>query len=149
MGLRSRLNKLEQDIKPKEKDPIQAWMEHIARIEEMESLFPHVIMGDLQACIRYCDLSNQGEKWKDNGEGMLDSLYQYRNVFIDHAAKEKKVKSDYETETSLDVFYHNLKATFRYLEAKAEDPEAKEPGLKVFQGKEILPISSAEAEENN
>jgi hypothetical protein len=125
MGLKSRINSLEKNMKQKGKDPKAEWREHIARLEEMDILFLHVLAGELQACIRYCELSSQGKKWRNNGEGMMDSLYKYRKIFINHEAEKKGVKPEYDKENSLDIFYENLKATFLYLKARANDPQVQ------------------------
>ncbi|URT72719.1 hypothetical protein [Cytobacillus firmus] len=140
MSLKSRMNKLDKYLKPKGKDPKQEWREDMVRLDEINSLFYDVILGDLKACIRYVELENQGKKWRNNAVGLFDSVMQYRKVFIEHAANKKGVKPDYEREYSLDVWYHNLKDTIRYLEARTDDPQAEEPNLKVFKGKEILPM---------
>lgn len=89
--------------------------------EEMESLYPAVIQGDLKACIRYCGLL---------GETELDSAYKYRDMYI-QIVEGKGQKVEYSEFKSFDIWYKNLKATYRYLEAKAADPKAKEPILKT------------------
>ncbi|MCM3364743.1 hypothetical protein ACTQ5K_22485 [Niallia sp. Sow4_A1] len=124
MSLKSRLNNLEQNIKPKEKDPAQDWNERLRRQEEIDSLSPAIEQGNLQACIRYCELSE---------ETILDTLYSYRDVYIKVAAESRGEEPNYTKQISMDIWYQNLKATYRYLKEKAVSPDTKEPILKVWQ----------------
>lgn len=123
MGLKTRLNKLEQNIKPNGNDPKKGWLNRMKKHEELDSLYPAVLQGDLKACIRYCNLL---------GEKELDSLYNYRDTFI-QIVEGKGHKVDYSQFREFDVWYKNLKTTYRYLEAKAADPEAKEPVLTAYK----------------
>lgn len=123
MSLKSRLKHLEQNIKPKGKDPVQEWRESNKRNEEIESLSPAIEEGDLQACIRYCQLCE---------ESIVDRTYVYRDVFIKVAAMNGGYEPNYEDETKTDVWYHNLKATYKYLEEKVLNQNTKEPVLKIW-----------------
>lgn len=124
MSLKSRLKHLERNIKPKEKDPVHEWRESVKRNKELESLELAVEGGDLQACIRYCQLCE---------ESVVDRTFCYRDVYIKVAAMNKGYEPEYKEETSIDVWYHNLKATYKYLVEKAKIPNTKEPVLKVWQ----------------
>ncbi|WP_307595974.1 hypothetical protein [Priestia megaterium] len=124
MSIKSRLRHLERNIKPKRKDPVQEWRERVKRNEEMESLEPAIAEGDLQACIRYCQLCE---------ENVVDRTFSYRNVYIKVAAMNEGYEPRYEDETGIDVWYHNLKATYKYLKEKVKVPKTKEPVLKVWQ----------------
>jgi hypothetical protein len=77
MNLKSRLKHLERNIKPKGKDPVQEWQDRVKRNEEIESLSPAIEEGDLQACIRYCQLCE---------ESTVDRIFSYRDVYIKVAA---------------------------------------------------------------
>ncbi|MGG7618972.1 hypothetical protein [Bacillus coreaensis] len=89
----------------------------------MDSLYPAIEEGDLQACIRYCQLCE---------ESVVDRTYSYRDVFIKVAAMNEGYEPNYEDETETDVWYHNLKATYKYLEEKVKNPNTKEPILKIW-----------------
>lgn len=124
MSLKSRLKHLELNIKPKGKDPVQEWRERVKRNEEMETLYPAIEEGDLQACIRYCQLCE---------ESVVDRTYHYRDVIIKVAAMNEGIEARYEDETELDVWYHNLKATYKYLEEKEKFPNTKKPVLRKWK----------------
>jgi hypothetical protein len=124
MSLKSRLKHLEQNMKPKGKDPVQEWQDRVKRHEEMESLSPAIEEGDLQACIRYCQLCE---------ESVVDRTFSYRDVYIKVAAMNEGYEPRYEDETGIDVWYHNLKATYKYLEEKGKDQDTKEPVLKIWK----------------
>lgn len=127
VGIKSRIKKLEEEVGVlKEKTPKQLWKESYEQMQaeekEMNELYGPVISGDLKACIRHCEIMS---------EDSLDMLYFYRDVFIKSAAREVGEVPDYNEITGFDIQYQNLKATFRYLEAKEKDPEAKPPKLKI------------------
>ncbi|MFJ5762981.1 hypothetical protein ACIQAA_28455 [Neobacillus sp. NPDC093182] len=122
MSLKSRLKHLERNIKPKGKDPVQEWQDRVKRHEEMESLSPAIEEGDLQACIRYCQLCE---------ESVVDRTFSYRDVYIKVAAMHEGYEPRYEEETGIDIWYHNLKATYKYLEEMGKVPNPKEPVLKM------------------
>ncbi|MDQ0976736.1 hypothetical protein QFZ31_006788 [Neobacillus niacini] len=124
MSLKSRLKHLERNIKPKGKDPVQEWQDRVKRHEEMESLSPAIEEGDLQACIRYCQLCE---------ESVVDRTYYYRDVYIKVAAMNVGCEPRYEDETGIDVWYYNLKATYKYLEEKGKVANTKEPALKIWK----------------
>lgn len=124
MSLKSRLKHLERNIKPKGKDPVQEWKDRVKRHEEMESLSPAIEEGDLQACIRYCQLCE---------ESVVDRTFSYRDVYIKVAAMNGGYEPRYEEEKGIDVWYHNLKATYKYLEEKTIFPNTMVPVLKVWQ----------------
>jgi hypothetical protein len=128
MSLKSRLKHLERNIKPKGKDPVQEWLDRVNRHEELESLSPAVEEGDLQACIRYCQLCE---------ESVVDRTFSYRDVYIKVAAMNEGYEPRYEEETGIDVWYHNLKATYRYLEEKVKVPNTKEPVLKNWKSQSL------------
>lgn len=133
MSIKSRLNKLEQGMKQKGQDPKEQWRQDMARKEEIQSLESSVHAGDLEACIRYVELSGQGVKWRNNAEGLFDTIYKYRDLYIKIASERVGVEPDYSKEDFTDVWYYNLKATIRYLEARREDPQAEKPVLKVYE----------------
>jgi esterase/lipase superfamily enzyme len=126
MSLKSRLKHLEQNIKPKGKDPVQEWQDRVKRHEEMESLSPAIEEGNLQACIRYCQLCE---------ESVVDRTFAYRDVFIKVAAMSGGYEPRYEEETGIDVWYHNLKATYKFLKEKGKVLDKKEPGLKKWKSR--------------
>ncbi|WP_077620366.1 hypothetical protein [Bacillus sinesaloumensis] len=128
MSLKSRLKHLERNIKPKGKDPVQEWQDRVKRHEEMESLSPAIEEGDLQACIRYCQLCE---------ESVVDRTFAYRDVFIKVAAMNGGYEPSYEEETEIDVWYHNLKETYKYLEEKVKVPSIKEPVLKKWKSRSL------------
>ncbi|WP_042454626.1 hypothetical protein [Neobacillus dielmonensis] len=123
MSLKSRLKYLERNIKPKGKDLVQEWQDRVKRHDEMESLSPAIEEGNLQACIRYCQLCE---------ESVVDRTFAYRNVFIKVAAMNGGYEPRYEEETEIDVWYHNLKATYKYLNEKVKVPHTQEPELKIW-----------------
>jgi hypothetical protein len=123
MSLKSRLKHLELNLKPKENDPVQEWRERVKRNEEMEGLYPAIEEGDLQACIRYCQLCE---------ESVVDRTYYYRDVIVKVAAMNEGYEPRYEDETELDVWYYNLKATYKYIEDRVKDPNTQEPVLKTW-----------------
>lgn len=122
MGLKTRLNNLEQSIKPKEKNPVEEWRQRVQRMEELDNLHFSILEGDLQACIRACQLED---------ENIVDRSYAYRDAYVTIVAEREGLHPDLESENSIDVWYQNMKATYRYLEARAADPQAKEPNLKI------------------
>ncbi|WP_071461360.1 hypothetical protein [Bacillus massilinigeriensis] len=124
MSIKSRLKHLERNIKPKGKDPVKEWRNRVKRHEEMESLTPAIEEGDLQACIRYCQLCE---------ESVVDRTFSYRDVYIKVAAMNQGYEPRYEDETGIDVWYHNLKVTYKYLEEKVKVPNTKEPVLKNWR----------------
>ncbi|MET3320658.1 UNVERIFIED_ORG: hypothetical protein ABIC97_003759 [Peribacillus simplex] len=60
----------------------------------MESLSPAIEEGDLQACIRYCQLYE---------ESVVDRTFSYRDVYIKVAAMNQGYEPRYEGETGIDV----------------------------------------------
>ena len=133
MALKSRLNTIERNLKPKGKDPVEEWKAHIKRLEESEALFDPIIEGNLEACIREIQLIHEGEKWRNKVKEYLDTIPIYRNVIRDVEARELGIEPDYETEDFLDYHYYNLTATYEYLERLKVDPEAEKPKLKVWK----------------
>ncbi|MFD2926287.1 hypothetical protein [Halobacillus naozhouensis] len=126
MSLNARLNKMEKGLQSKARERKEekrlTWQERMERDKELEELEPLVHQGDLEACIRYCRLSE---------EHVIDRLYSYRDVFIKLAEGSK---ADLKGYNSLDVWYENLKATYMYLGAKEKDPETTfEPVLLSIQ----------------
>ncbi|MEW4231638.1 hypothetical protein [Priestia megaterium] len=123
MSLKSRLKHFEVNMNLREKEPVQEWRERVKRNEEMESLYPDIAQGDLQACIRYCLLCE---------ESIVDEAHDYRDVIVEVAAMKGCYEPSYEDETVVDVIYHNLKATYKYLEEKEKVLNTKEPILKIW-----------------
>ncbi|MBZ5751272.1 hypothetical protein [Metabacillus rhizolycopersici] len=72
------------------------------------------------------------ERFKRNEEmeSVVDRTFSYRDVYIKVAAMNEGYEPRYEDETGLDVWYHNLKATYKYLEEKGKVPNTREPVLK-------------------
>ena len=66
-------------------------------------------------------------------ESVIDRAYYYRDVFIKVAAMNESYESRYEGESELDVWYHTLKATYKYLEEKVRVPNANEPIIKTWK----------------
>ncbi|PKF85647.1 hypothetical protein CW306_26630 [Bacillus sp. BA3] len=135
MPIKSRIKKLEEKVGVlKEKTPQQLAIERYEKMQadekEMNELYMPVISGDLEACIRHCEIES---------EDSLDRLYFYRDVFIKSAARELGEVPEYQEVDCLDVWYQNLKATFRYLEAKEKDPEAKPPKLPITDKNILIP----------
>lgn len=54
------------------------------------------------------------------------------NSYIKVAAMNEGYEPSYEEETEIDVWYHNLKATYKFLKEKGKVLDKKEPSLKKW-----------------
>lgn len=135
VGIKSRIKKLEEEVgtlnkKTPQQLAIERYEQMQAEEKELNELYMPVISGDLEACIRHNEIQS---------EDSLDRLYFYRDVIIKSAARETGEIPEYKEVNCLDIWYQNLKYTFRYLEAREKDPEAKPPKLPITDKNILIP----------
>lgn len=133
MAIKARINNIERNLMPKGNSPIEEWKAHVKRLDEMSGLYKYIEKGDLKACIRYIQLVDQSEKWKNQEREYIESMAEYRDTFLKVVAMQRDEKPDYEAENFIDVWAHNLKAAHDYMERIKDDPAAKPPKLKVLK----------------